>query len=72
MGEFEMILRDAQNGSQEAFERLATLYGDMTRNLCRINGVPDEDLHQELLMTLHRVIGKFSIDKFEQRRDENY
>lgn len=72
MGEFEMLLRDAQNGSQEAFERLATLYGDMTRNLCRINGVPDEDLHQELLMTLHRVIGKFSIDKFEQSRDENY
>ena len=72
MGDFETILRDAQNGSQEAFECLATLYGDMIRNLCRTCNTEVEDLRQELLLALHRAVQKFSIELFEQNNAGKY
>lgn len=62
MAEFRNLLINAKAGSRDDFEQLLIIYKDMLRKQSFINGKFDEDLHQELLLSLYQAIQTFQID----------
>lgn len=63
MAEFRDLLIRAKAGSIDDFERLLIMYKDILRKQSFINGKFDEDLHQELLLSLYQAIQTFLIDQ---------
>ena len=66
MGEFRDLLMAAKNGSQEAFERMTEI--EDVKNILNkwscVRFKPDEDMHQEMLITLYHVIQTFPVDRY--------
>lgn len=58
---FEMLLRRAQNGDKEAREEIFKMYRPLLIKNSMDNNVFDEDLYQELSVTLMNCIRKFII-----------
>ena len=58
---FEMLLRRAQNGDKEAQEEIFRMYRPLLIKNSMDNNVFDEDLYQELSVTLMNCIRKFII-----------
>ena len=53
---FEQMLRRAKGGDQEAITRILLMYRPLLLKYAVINGRLDEDLYQELCITLMRAI----------------
>jgi len=58
---FEEMLRRAKTGDHEATTSILTMYRPMLIRYAIINGRLDEDLYQELCITLMRAIKLFKI-----------
>lgn len=58
---FEMLLRQAQKGDKEAQEEILRMYRPLLIKNSMDNNVFDEDLYQELSVTLINCIKKFVI-----------
>ena len=52
---FEQMLRRAKGGDQEAITRILLMYRPLLLKYAVINGRLDEDLYQELCITLMRA-----------------
>lgn len=61
MIDFEKMLRRAQMRDKSAIEFLLNLYRPLLIRLSKVNGRLDEDLYQELCITLLRCIRLFRI-----------
>ncbi len=59
--EFEHILRNAIEGSEEALELVFKLYEPMIYKYSCIKGEYNEDMHQQLLLHIALNIHKFPI-----------
>lgn len=57
--EFRSILQEAVAGSHEALEEILQLYEPLIRKYSYINGKPDEDLRQYIMIHIALNIGKF-------------
>lgn len=62
MGEFKNLLEKVNAGSAIDFERLIVIYKGMLTTQSMINGKIDEDLYQELLVTLYYAVQHFKTD----------
>ncbi len=60
-GEFRMLLQSAISGSREALEQLFKLYTPLINKYSFVNGKPDEDSSQYILLYVTHNIGKFYI-----------
>ncbi len=58
---FEQMLRRAKGGDQEASTSILLMYRPLLLKYAVINGRLDEDLYQELFITLMRAIDLFRI-----------
>lgn len=58
---FEMLLRQAKNGDRSAQEEIFRMYRPLLIKNSMDNNVFDEDLYQELSVTLMNCIKKFVI-----------
>lgn len=58
---FEQMLRRAKGGDQEAVTSILLMYRPLLLKYAVINGRLDEDLYQELCITLMRAIELFRI-----------
>lgn len=58
---FKEILLNAKSGSAEAEEKILMLYKPLLLKEAIQDGVFDEDLYQELCITLIRCVRKFQI-----------
>jgi len=58
---FEEMLRCAKTGDHEATTSILTMYRPLLIRYAIINGRLDEDLYQELCITLMRAIKLFKI-----------
>lgn len=58
---FRETLEAAVAGSHEALEEILRLYEPMIRKYSYIDGKPDEDLRQYIMLHIALNIGKFSI-----------
>jgi len=58
---FTDILMRAKAHDPYAINELIELYKNVLRKEATVNGVLDEDLHQELLLTLMNCVEKFTI-----------
>ena len=58
---FEQMLRRAKGGDQEAIASILLMYRPLLLKYAVINGRLDEDLYQELCITLMRAIDLFRI-----------
>ena len=58
---FEQLLRRAKVGDQEAASSILEMYRPLLIRYAIINGRLDEDLYQELCITLMRAIKLFKI-----------
>ena len=58
---FEQMLRRAKGGDQEAVTSILLMYRPLLLKYAVINGRLDEDLYQELSITLVRAIELFRI-----------
>ena len=58
---FEQMLRRAKGGDQEAITSILLMYRPLLLKYAVINGRLDEDLYQELSITLVRAIELFRI-----------
>ena len=58
---FEQMLRRAKGGDQEAVTSILLMYRPLLLKYAIIDGVLDEDLYQELCITLVRAIELFRI-----------
>lgn len=58
---FEIILRMAKAGDDTAKERILQMYAPLLINRSMIHSLLDEDLYQELSITLLRCIEIFQI-----------
>ena len=65
MGGFCDLLQKVKAGSSIDFERLTFIYRVMLIHHSIVYGKYDEDLHQELLLTLYNAAHYFEIDKFK-------
>lgn len=59
--EFRVILEAAVGGSHEALEEIMQLYEPLIRKYSYIDGKPDEDLRQYIMIHIALNIGKFPI-----------
>lgn len=59
--ELKQVLALAQKGNQEAFESIFRMFDRWMKSLSRVQGNFDEDLYQELCITLYRCIKSFRI-----------
>ena len=59
--EFRDVLSKAIQGDKTAIEQLLILYKPMIDNASKVNKKLDEDLRQEILLTLFQAIPKFKI-----------
>lgn len=59
--EFEQVLRQAQAGDQEAFETIFHMFEHLMRKLSYIQGRFNEDLYQELSLTLFQCVKTFRV-----------
>lgn len=59
--EFRMTLEAAVAGSHEALEEIMRLYEPLIRKYSYIDGKPDEDLRQYIMIHIALNIGKFPI-----------
>lgn len=59
--DFEMLLTQAQSGSEEALEEILIRYRPLLVKESICNGFFDEDLYQELCITLVNCIRNFRI-----------
>ena len=59
--EFRDVLSKATQGDKTAIEQLLILYKPMIDNASKVNKKLDEDLRQEILLTLFQAIPKFKI-----------
>ena len=59
--EFKDILLRAQMGDEEAVDELLELYQPLIRKYSFYRGQFDEDLYQELCITLLQCVKKFTI-----------
>lgn len=59
--EFKATLQAAVDGSYEALEELLRLYEPLIQKYSYIDGKPDEDLRQYILIHIALNIGKFPI-----------
>lgn len=57
--EFRSTLQEAVAGSHEALEEILQLYEPLIRKYSYINGKPDEDLRQYIMIHIALNIGKF-------------
>ena len=58
---FEQMLRRAKGGDQEAITSILLMYRPLLLKYAVINGRLDEDLYQELCITLVRAMELFRI-----------
>lgn len=58
---FEYLLVEAQCGDQNAIEKIICMYRPLLIKKSIVNGIFDEDLYQELSITLLKCIRKFSV-----------
>lgn len=58
---FEQLLIEAQSGSEAAVEEVVCMYRPLLIKKAIVDGIFDEDLYQELSITLIRCIHKFHI-----------
>ena len=58
---FAHLLTRAKANDPYAINELVELYKNLLRKEATVNGVLDEDLYQELLLTLMNCISRFSI-----------
>lgn len=58
---FEQMLRRAKDGDHEAITSILLMYRPLLLKYAVINGRLDEDLYQELRITLMRAIDLFRI-----------
>lgn len=58
---FEQIFLEAQQGDKKAMEKIFRMYRPLLVRRSVINGFFDEDLYQELSVTLLRCIRKFHV-----------
>ena len=58
---FEWLLRDAKSGNDEAITALLELYKPLLIKYAIIDGRLDEDLYQELCITMLRAIQLFAL-----------
>ena len=65
MGGFCNLLQRVKAGSSVSFEMLAVIYQGMLIHNATVDGKYDEDLHQELLLTLYNAALYFKVDKFK-------
>ena len=63
---FEQMLRRAKGGDQEAVTSILLMYRPLLLKYAVINGRLDEDLYQELCITLMRAIELFRIQVYEK------
>lgn len=59
--DFERMLNQAKNGDEKAVLSLVELYKPLLIKNAIINGRFDEDLYQELMITMLKVIASFTI-----------
>lgn len=59
--EFEIVLRKAIAGDSKALEQLLELYEPMIYKYSCVKGVFNEDIHQQLLLTIALNIHKFPL-----------
>ena len=62
MGEFRSLLLRAKQGSMQDFERLVVIFKVRLESQAWIDNRVDEDLYQEMLITLYKVIQNFPIE----------
>ena len=58
---FEILLRKAQKGEQDAMEQLMMMYQPLLMKESIVNGVLNEDLYQELCIVFVRCVRQFQI-----------
>lgn len=58
---FEMLLQRAKDGEEDAFVEILHMYRPLLLKYAVIDGSLDEDLYQELCITLMRAIDLFRI-----------
>ena len=58
---FKELLSGAKAGDDPAIARIADMYRPLLKKESIVNGEYDEDLYQELLLTLLNCIRKFEI-----------
>ena len=59
---FRDLLLTAQNGNQEAMDKLIAMYKPLITRYSFFNDAFDEDLHQEQLIRFVHCVEKFSVD----------
>lgn len=59
---FSDMLQKAVRGDKESIEKIIDLYSPLIERCSYINGRPDEDLKQYLLLKIYLNIGKFHSD----------
>ncbi len=60
---FAEILLKARNGEKDLFDKLLSMYAPLLTKLSVVDGVYDEDLHQELCITLWQCVRSFDVEK---------
>ena len=58
---FEQIFMEARKGDKEAVEKIFRMYRPLLVRRSMVNGFFDEDLYQELSVTLLKCIRKFHV-----------
>lgn len=58
---FEQILQSAKDGCHESTSKILTMYQPLLTKYAIVNGRLDEDLYQELCITLMQAIKLFRI-----------
>lgn len=58
---FKDLLLRAKRGDKDAVEKLFVQYESLLNKCSRVNGCPDEELYQMLLIEFWRAISKFKI-----------
>ena len=56
---FDLLLYQAQEGDRKAIEKICEMYNPLLIKNAIVEGIFDEDLYQELAITLLRCIRKF-------------
>lgn len=64
MNEFYKLLKEAQNDSRQAKEKILIRYQPLLYKYAKIDGRFSEDLYQELAMVVLTCIEKFQIGRY--------